>query len=83
MEKTKKITAQEAFKGSKEHMDNKSDSYQFNDFQNRLRQGLTSDWTQRSGSTSVSYWPGYAHDLERMLFDLMKSKTGKGGIVLG
>ena len=81
MEKTKKITAQEAFKGSKEHIDKESDSYQFSDFQNRLRQGLNDDWSMTNGSTHINYWPGYAHDLERMLFDLMKSKTGKGGIL--
>ena len=83
MEKTKKITAQEAFNRVKQNEDKRNDREAFNEFQNELRQGLTSEWTQKYGSTSVNYWPGYAHDLERMLFDELKPKTAGSGRTAG
>ena len=79
MEKTKKITAQEAFNRVKQNEDKRNDREAFNEFQNELRQGLNSDWSMSYGSTSVNYWPGYAHDLERMLFDMLKSKKADWG----
>ena len=78
MEK-EKITAQEAFDRVKHNEDERNDRIAFNEFQNQLRQGLTSEWECKYGATSVNYWPGYAHDIERMLFDLLKTPKGKGG----
>jgi len=71
MEKKKDITATEAFNQSEVFMTQNEDRLQLDEFRNRLRQGMTSEWSQSHGSTQVKDWSGYANRLERELFEIL------------
>ncbi len=71
MDNKKDITATAAFHQSKTYMTQHSERLQLNEFRDRMRQGMTSEWKQSHGSTQVNDWEGYASRLERELFEIL------------